>query len=236
MSLSEKAAKAKKLQVKKTVLEWCKDQVAQGHELTLHWEGGGDSGWCYFQIDGEEVNNEYTEYLIDRMYETLDYGSWAGEFSATGYAKFDSDTNTFEGIDEYCEQETGHKEVDDLKIYIPKSVWFDTVHITIDQGSADDSPEITLSLTVKNGFLSTNYDEVISRLTEDLEDDVQNFIDNLDLKHHHYAGMYNDLTLPRSDFKESKTHYIAEISGLNYRFDDVDEKPVYLEIDEEETI
>lgn len=236
MSLSEKAAKAKKLQVKKTVLDWCKDQVKKGHELTLHWEGGGDSGWCHFQIDGKPVDNEYTDYLVNRMYDTLEYGSWAGEFSATGYAKFDSDTNAFEGIDEYCEQETGYKEVDDLKIYIPKSVWFDAVHITIDQGSADDSPEITLSLTVKNGFLSTKNDEVVSRLIEDLEDDVQNFIDNLDLKHHNYAGMYNDLTLTRSDFKENKTHYIAEISGLNYRFDDVDEKPIYLEISEEETI
>lgn len=40
MSLSKKAAKAKKLEVKKSVLDWCKQQVAKGRRLSIHWEGG----------------------------------------------------------------------------------------------------------------------------------------------------------------------------------------------------
>ena len=95
------AKKAKTIEVKKTVLEWCKEQVAQGHELKICWEGGGDSGWCYFQIDGEEANNEYTDHLVNSMYSELDYGSWAGEFTATGEATFDPSENAFVGIDDY---------------------------------------------------------------------------------------------------------------------------------------
>lgn len=34
------ARKAKKLEVKPSVLEWCNKQVADGHELSIHWEGG----------------------------------------------------------------------------------------------------------------------------------------------------------------------------------------------------
>jgi hypothetical protein len=40
MSLSKKATKAKQLEVKKSVLDWCRQQTFEGHELTIHWEGG----------------------------------------------------------------------------------------------------------------------------------------------------------------------------------------------------
>ena len=76
--------KNKKLSVK----EWCDQQVAEGKELTLRWEGGGDSGWVYFELDGSQVENEYTEKLVDYCYDVLDYGSWAGEFDATGEATY----------------------------------------------------------------------------------------------------------------------------------------------------
>lgn len=39
-----------------------------------------------FEIDGEKEDNEFTNTLVDLMYDELDYGSWAGEFSASGTA------------------------------------------------------------------------------------------------------------------------------------------------------
>ena len=42
---------------KKSIVQWCKDQADQGNELTMKWEGGGDSGWVYFEIDGESTDN-----------------------------------------------------------------------------------------------------------------------------------------------------------------------------------
>lgn len=79
----------KKQQPKMTVAQWCDEQVKNGHTLTLKWDGGNDSGWVYFELDGEELTNEYTEKLVDYCYSELDYGSWAGDFSANGEAEYD---------------------------------------------------------------------------------------------------------------------------------------------------
>mgnify|MGYP003335272251 CR=1 FL=1 len=48
----------KKQTMKLSLIDWCDQQVADGHDLKLHWEGGGDSGWCYFTIDGENAENK----------------------------------------------------------------------------------------------------------------------------------------------------------------------------------
>jgi hypothetical protein len=50
MGLSKKAAKAKEPGMKKSIIQWCKDLHEAGNDLTMKWEGGGDSGWIYFEI------------------------------------------------------------------------------------------------------------------------------------------------------------------------------------------
>jgi len=104
---------------KKSIVQWCKEQYEQGNELALVWDGGGDSGWCYFEMDGDTVENEYTEALVDHMYDTLNYGSWAGEFQANGRAIYDPETNSFEGTDYYGEDGNDVLEVD-WTIRVPK--------------------------------------------------------------------------------------------------------------------
>ena len=41
-----------------SILEWCNDMVAKGHQLSLVWDGGNDSGAVYFKIDDKEVGDE----------------------------------------------------------------------------------------------------------------------------------------------------------------------------------
>jgi len=53
----------------KDVITWLDKLSDEGKNIQICWEGGGDSGWVYFQIDGEQVaDNPMIDLLVDRMY------------------------------------------------------------------------------------------------------------------------------------------------------------------------
>ena len=234
MSLSKKAAKAKKIEVKKTVLEWCKDQVAQGKELTIHWEGGGDSGWAYFQIDGESVENEYTSYLVDMMYSQLDYGSWAGEFSATGEAKFDVDEEAFIGVDNYSEDETSLKECE-FKFKVPKKLWFDSISIHI-EAEYDESATIETSFNLKNGFLTPEHGVVTDEISEIINVQVNDFVTNYQNGNTDFRNIWDTQTFELKSAIERDDYLEFTIPGISIGTVETEEKDIYLKIDEEDTI
>jgi hypothetical protein len=169
-------SKAKKLEVKPSILDWCNQQVKDGHELSIRWEGGGDSGWAHFEIDGDDVSNEYTELLVESMYDHLDYGSWAGEFHASGTAIYDPTTRTFEGTDYYGEDDT--QTVDsNITIKVPKELWFDTLHVEV-ECNYDESCQTNVRFLIKNGFLTTEHTDFCSNLEEELVKDFDDVFNN----------------------------------------------------------
>lgn len=87
------------------VIAWCCNMADAGHTLEICWEGGGDSGWVYFELDGKTIENDITEFMVNKMYDELDYGSWAGEFNASGRAQFDPATKKFVGTDHYSQED-----------------------------------------------------------------------------------------------------------------------------------
>jgi len=130
------------------VIEWCDKQVEEGREIKLVWDGGGDSGWCHFQIDGGDARGPEIDWLIDKMDSELDYGSWAGEFFASGEALYDSETKVFQGEDTYTEDQG--TEIDaEFVITVPaKFNNFDALVIRTE--SEECNTEV--SLIVRNGI------------------------------------------------------------------------------------
>lgn len=230
-------SKAKKLQVKQSVLEWCRQQVNEGHDLTICWEGGGDSGWCHFKIDGQEYNDEYTEYLVDMMYSQLEYGSWAGEFCASGEATFSVEESAFIGIDNYSEDETVPYQCD-IEVKVPKSLWFDSVSIQIESDDQDDPARVDVTFNVKNGFLSNEHDKIIKRLELHIQEEVHSTVDVFidDDCTNEYRGVWDNATIEKSEFKEKGDYYIYKITEIEIRSASVDEKNIYLEIQEDEML
>jgi len=229
------AKRPKKLEVKPSVLEWCNKQVADGHELSIHWEGGGDSGWAHFQIDGESVDNEYTEYLVDRMYEVLDYGSWAGEFSAQGEAVYNKEEQAFVGIDDYSEDETMSHECN-IVIQVPKDLWYDNLSISI-EGDDGDTTRIDARFNVKNGFLSDKHIVFISGLEDKMEQEVdaviEDFVQNSDRD---YRSIWETINLEPKDGVVKGDFLEYTIEELNIGTTSSDEKDIYLEVTEEDTL
>mgnify|MGYP007090476665 CR=1 FL=1 len=151
---------------KKSIVQWCKELHEAGNELVMKWEGGGDSGWAYFEIDGEEADNEYTRALVDQMDTTLDYGSWAGEFNASGSATYNPETNSFEGTDFYGEDENEVLDID-FTIRVPNKFWFSTFHVEVER-NYDDHTNVAASFLVKNGFLSQEHTDFCRNLEQEL--------------------------------------------------------------------
>jgi hypothetical protein len=229
------AKKAKTLEVKASVLEWCNKQTDEGNKLSIHWEGGGDSGWAHFQIDGSETSNEYTEYLLDRMNETLDYGSWAGEFSATGSAEYDKEEQAFVGIDDYSEDETMTHGCN-IVIQVPKDLWHDSLSINI-EGDYGDRTRIEARFGIKNGFLSDKHTAFIQGVEDKMEQEVdaviEDFIQNSPTD---YRSIWENINLEPKDGVVKGDFLEYTIEELNIGTTSSDEKDVYLEVTKEDKL
>lgn len=195
----------------KSILDWCNEQHAEGKELTLKWDGGGDSGWVYFEIDGVTVENKFTEALINHMYDELDYGSWAGEFSANGSATYDPIEQAFVGEDYYSEDSDVNWGCEVL-IKVPKSLWFDQLELSIE----GEDPNISCEFTIKNGFLTDTHETITEELSSNLEDQISgvitDFMNNTD---HEFRSMWTDLVITRSEFAENEDYLEHTITNLS---------------------
>jgi hypothetical protein len=218
-----------KIKSEKSVLEWCRQQVIDGRELKLCWEGGGDSGWTYFQIDGQTVENTFTEKLTDMMYAELDYGSWAGEFSAQGEAIFDAYTEAFVGTDYYSETTNISIEAD-IKVSIPKEIWFDRIRINVDV--QEDENNVEVSFIVLNGFVTPQHTVLEESLKTYILDEVIDTIDSKNLNN--FRSAWDNIIINHSEFTENGDSITYTIDKLSISVEEQTDKSIYLSISENE--
>jgi hypothetical protein len=230
---------SQELITKAELIKWCDQQVKEGKELKLHWEGGGDSGWVYFTIDDKQLSNEAdspkeVNELIELMYNHLDYGSWAGEFNASGEAVYDSEEKAFVGIDNYSEDDTYHQECE-IKISVPKTLWFDFIEYNLE----GEEPSIDIAFIIRNGFLTDEHDETAKNIVSHLEQEISKEITKYQSKYNdgqEYRNIWQNDRFPRSAFVEEGDDLVYTIEELNIGTYDTQEKEVYLELitDEDE--
>ena len=211
-----------------TALAWCKKLHEEGITLNMHWDGGGDSGWVEFQIDKSnltEEDNEMIAYLENKCYDELDYGSWAGEFSATGDAAFDPEQNAFVGTDYYSEDESITKSCA-LRIAIPQQVWFDSVEIMVE----DEEINVSVDIIVRNGFKTEAHTAAEEALVISIQDQVSDIVSDVQ----NFRSMWEEINLSKADFKldgDEIVHIMNEISVGVY---EEDEKGIFINLDNEE--
>lgn len=223
---------SQKVKTPSNLIEWCDQQVAEGKTLGIGWEGGGDSGWCWFTIDGQQVadakETPQIRELLDLMYETLDYGSWAGEFSASGEAVYDPKQKAFVGTDYYSENQTEHWDCD-VQIIIPKDLWFDAIEYNIE----DESARVDFAFVIRNGFLSPKHDEVADQIKESLNDAVDAEVTKFcaDENTGEYQSIWQSDRIVRSDFREEGDNLVYSIEEVSMTTSDTDEKDIFLTLE-----
>jgi hypothetical protein len=216
----------------KSIVQWCKDLHEAGNELKLVWEGGGDSGWAHFQIDDDDVDNKYTRALVDRIYDTLNYGSWAGEFTASGEAIYNPETNAFEGTDFYGEDD--HEVIEsNIIIKVPKSFWFDILHVEC-EANYDDDPQMSVRFIVKNGFLTDQHTDFCSNLENTLGIEFSSIFNNFESANgYEFRGCTDSWILDRAEAIEEGDMLVFTISKLDLEVMTSEERNVVLELNEE---
>lgn len=227
MSLTDKLKLMEKNSKVKSIIEWCNYEHENQGELKLVWEGGNDSGWAHFEIDDREVDNEYTRALVDRIDDVLDYGSWAGEFSANGEAIYDPTTRTFNGIDFYSEDDI--EAIDsDITIKIPKALWFNSLIVEC-EANYDDRCTVNVRFIVKNGFLTDTHSVFCTALQETLESEFDHLFDT-----HGEVRNCNDVwTLDRDNATDDGENLVFTIKQVQITVNDEQEIPIVLELDDE---
>lgn len=212
----------------KQLLEWCDKHHAEGKTLSIHWDGGNDSGWVRFQIDGEECSEPEAEALVDKMYSELDYGSWAGEFSASGQANWDPEEKAFLGTDYYSETDSTSADAD-IEVRVPKYIPFDEIRINTQNEEANTTTEIMII----NGFIHPETQAVEEKLNQTLQLKFSEAIDKaIEEKDQEFDSAWGDYRLVRSDFKEDGDELVAKIELVQYSIHEGDEKNVEINLAE----
>jgi hypothetical protein len=215
--------------MKKSIINWLNQLSEDGNELAICWEGGGDSGWCYFEIDGQTVENEYTEALVDYMYDQLNYGSWAGEFSANGKAEYNHETKTFEGEDYYREDSNDTMNCN-IKIQVPKSFWFNTLHIECEKNYEDDT-FINATFLVTNGFLTDQHRDFCTNLEETLKEDFDAVFDQYEsTDDYEFRGCNDSWILERKDAVEEDDMLVFTIDRVELQTMESQDRTIVFEI------
>lgn len=214
-------------------LVWCKKKHEEGRTLNMHWDGGGDSGWVDFQIDGDTTEEDqlFIDFLRDKCYNELDYGSWAGEFSASGDAEFDPEQNAFVGTDYYSEDDTTTVNCE-LKIEIPADVWFDSVEIMIQ----DEEVEVSVDLVVRNGFKTQAHDTVQKSLEVSIKNQVQEIINDYveNDNRQEFRSMWEEINLSKSDFTLDGNVMKAVLTEISLGTWENEEKDIFINLDNAE--
>ena len=215
----------------KSIINWLNQLTEDGKTVTMRWDGGNDSGWVYFEVDGEQIDNEYSEALVEHMYTTLDYGSWAGEFSASGEAEYKPETQTFEGTDYYSEDDWETVEAN-IVIQVPKELWFETLHIEC-ECSADDDPQVSVRFIVKNGFLTDQHTDFCTNLENILGPEFNDLFDQYN-KDDNFRGCSDSWIIERSEMQEEEDGLLVyNIDKVEIQTMQSQDKDICLELDEE---
>lgn len=215
------------------IIDWCDKMTEEGKRPILKWEGGNDSGWCYMEDeDGERLSNPEAEQIIEHLYDTLDYGSWAGEFNANGEAPYNEETKCFEGTDYYSESQNASFKTE-IEISIPIHIKFDSFEIETSEGGHDDPLSLNCDISLQNGFVHPDKDAVMENirtyLRDVIEKQIDDYIDRTDLN---LESCYSHYRFVKGDFKIEGEYQKAILKEIDFSVQETDEKMICLDLNE----
>ena len=209
------------------VMKWCDEMTEKGHTIALGWDGGHDSGWVWLEIDEEqidEVNHPAGKWLVEKMYDTLDYGLWAGEFYASGRAEYNPETKEFEGTHSYSWEEADSVDISrsSIEFKIPAAFDFETVGVHTE----GDTFYVQTALAASHRLEHPDEEAFLSKLSEELKTKFGEAFDNSEASGKELASVWNDYEIPKSEMRLKGNHYIGSIKTIYFNYYEVEEKGV----------
>lgn len=222
------------LTVSKEVIDWCNQQVDKGKELKFTWEGGGDSGWASLVLNGKEVSNDYSNQLLDGIYEELDYGSWAGEFFSSGEAIYNKEDQSFTGIDDYQEEES-FPNYCDIVLRIPDKLWYDSIEVRIESdGEEIHDDAVSVRFVIKNGFISDEHGYYAEALEKQILGEVRQEVDKFINDGGEFRSVWQTIVLERKDSEQVPDYIQHKIDCIMIGTMTNDEKYIELNLTQDD--
>ena len=181
----------------------------------------GDSGWAFFKLDGKDIDNEYTEILLDHIYDELDYGSWAGEFTASGEAIYSSETKCFEGTD-YCANEDYIKYNCEIKVKVPKEFSFEEIIFECE----DRNVRVFVKTELED---CSNY---IKDIKDDFDTQFYKVIKNFEDDGFEFLGSYFEEETFKNEYVLEGDFLTFVIKSVNLRTEETEERGIILDVSE----
>jgi hypothetical protein len=210
--------------------QWCEAEIAEGRDVVIEWDGGNDSGCVTWRGDSSE--NEITDFLVDSVYDELDYGSWAGEYSASGRMEYDSDQQALVGTDYYSEDD--YLDLDKKAVlHIPKKYYFDQISYQITDYDSGGDCGVEFTVNVTQGFIDPELEKYLKVQADLIKDYIDDQVKSLDLGDREYLGI---------DSSESVNYDRLEVDGDNLtleldvytKVESCEEKEVVLNLKDED--
>jgi len=211
------------------IIDWCDKMTAEDKRPILKWEGGGDSGWVYME---DEEGNRYddqkeAEHLVNEMYDTLDYGSWAGEFSANGEAMYNAETKCFEGTDYYSEEERESCDAN-IRIEIPAFIPFDRLEI---ETEGEENVSVNCALALDNGYVHPASHDVMTALEKQLSEEISSAIDTYEGPDE-FSSAYSHYVIDRNDFKREGDMMVYNLKDVEFSVHNTVDKDIMIDLKE----
>ena len=211
------------------LIDWCDKMASEGKNPVIKWEGGGDSGWCYMEDEEGERLDSHPEAgaLMEHMYDTLDYGSWAGEFSANGEAPYNTKTKSFEGTDYYSESENTSCDAE-IRIEIPAFIPFDRLEIQTE----DEDCTVSCDIALDNGYVHPAAHDVMTNLEKQLTEEIPGAVDN-----HYKSGdddqfdsFWHHYIIDRNQFKREGDMMVHILKEVHFSIHNVVDKDICIDL------
>jgi hypothetical protein len=231
------AKKKQDVKVEENPLITLCDELSKQGDLSIAWDGGNDSGCYYLKLNGIDISPDWQptdpiemmkEKLINHIADSMEYGSFAGDFYTNGEIAYDPKTKTFSGDDNYSETEQAWI-LFNFSTVIPDTIWFDSVEVEIIGGAEGQIDSVNVSLRVLNGPKIDEHDTVTEKIEKELEAKLdavfENYgnLDAIDSVSHHEVYNKNICSKVDGGLKLS-------IKDLTVSMRQDDEKPVEIQL------
>lgn len=210
--------------------------AAEGKEIKVTWEGGNDSGGYSLFIDGNEVNYGDVAYdvIVDFISDEIDYGSWAGDYSADGSVIYNSDEGAFIGEGKEIESEGGNIEDISIEIRIPKYINFDSFDIKTEGTHCWDELDADCRFVIANGPVFQEHAKLEYDLGVHVRESVIHILDtDAKCNSEEVGWVHNEWTIRRESFKEDGDDLVYIIDEMDFTYNNTAYKSHYIKINED---
>ena len=211
--------------------------AAEGKEIKVTWEGGNDSGGYSMYIDGEQVNygDVFYDEVVDFVSDTVDYGSWAGDYFADGSVYYNKDEGAFIGEGKETESESATLEDISIEIRIPKSLNFDAFEITTEGTHCWEELSIDCKFIISNGPVFPEHGEVEDNMNYYVMESVTHILETDEAcKDEEIGWVGNDWYILRGEFKEDGDELVHVIDNIDYSYNNTRYQSYHISINEEQ--